>query len=1025
MRRWITLTILAAILIGLAYPVWPSAAQTITQQEALILSGDPKLPASVYVFAQNDTSYGIYYLEDRDWRLITSIPVSAVTVDTVQAKLSPDRRHVAYMITDGETGNSAIFVTDLFGISETLIYTSDQPELAATSFAWHGDKIAYTLARGPFAGEAGAEGVINPLDQAAAAPYAGEVWLSTVDGAEHIQLVAQGAGEVLGSVSGEEPLFYTTVDTNTQQLSGLNSIAANGTITTLLRSQVDETGQGTVYLSFDLVQTAPGVTRIAAVVADEMGVTIPDDGTRLVTMALDGSDAQEVLRDPFDIGAAAWSPQGDKVAIVRHSTGEALIHDLAQGTTQTLPVAVQTNLQWNADGSAIIAARALNADTNPFTKGVVALGLDGTTVASVETMANAVTQFYQYIVPGFDPNTFAPYVHQKIDTPANFDGKNVSCGSASTVMALAALGRVDGNLGELVAQFHNGHRYNGRYVPSASYGREPAEAALRAYGIDQIGGPPYNSVTQQHHLYSLQDIINMLERGRVVIMSTNLTAAGHIVLVIGYKRYGSNDVRLIVNDSWGNANLQNYGNERNGAGVAYTWEQMRRGWGWAFAVNAVAQPVISPNQWRAEYYNNTNLWGNPALVRGDNEINFNWGSGSPAPNVGSDNFSVRWSRQVWFDRSGVYRFTVNSDDGMRMFIDGRPVLNYWDRRGAAQTDVYLSAGSHHIIVEYVERTGLAYAQVGWWYLVSNITWEGSYFNNRYSAGSPVFIRNDPSINFNWQQGSPDHLVSADNFSVLWQRRVYLPGGAWIFYAKADDTSKVYLDGQLVLDQWQPYARANTVPLPRAGEHELKVYYAEHTGPAYITFSFWPKVLAEYWDRSNFTGNYRWEAIDTVDKDWGWGGPHNSWWQDNFSARFTWPVSLSGGEYRICVQADDGFRFYVDNELRFERWSYKNETTCQKITIRQGWRTFRIDHREDGGWAKLRVTWGRADRNVWYGTASPSMLTNASLTSAEAQPATTDDVAEFFRLLHDRGTLGLGLTAETAPIHTVNVPLVVR
>jgi len=44
--------------------------------------------------------------------------------------------------------------------------------------------------------------------------------------------------------------------------------------------------------------------------------------------------------------------------------------------------------------------------------------------------------------------------------------------------------------------------------------------------------------------------------------------------------------------------------------------------------------------WRGEYFNNMGLSGAPSLVRDDAEINFDWGSGSPAPGaIGSDRFS--------------------------------------------------------------------------------------------------------------------------------------------------------------------------------------------------------------------------------------------------------------------------------------------------------------------------------------------------------------------------------------------------
>ncbi len=1033
LQRWlIPLSLILLLLLSMGQPSTPTVAQN--QEQNLIMSGDPNLPPSVYVLVFNPSTYGIYFLENDNWRLVTAVPVSAVTVDRVIAKLSPDRQRVAYMIIDGETGNSAIFVTDLYGLDTALIYASDDPALAATSFAWYGNQIAYTLARGPFAGEADGS-AINRSEQAAQAHYTGELWLSSADGKTHDQIVGEGVGQVIGGITSSNLLFYTVVNTETQDLIGLSSIDLDDKTTNDLFRNTDDN----VYLSFDIVQTAPNTVRIAAVTAEGLFSTFPEGGTKLLTANLDGSGAQVIYSDPFDIGAAVWSPQGDKVAIVRHSTGEVLIHDLNQGTTQPLAISVQsTGLQWNDDGTALIGLPALDSTTNPFTKGLVVFGLDGTTLASVETQATAITRYARYIVPGFNPTTYEPYVHQVLDTPANFDRKYNACAAASTVMVLAALQKLESNnLGEEVRKFHNGHYHNGRWVqtsdPSRSYGgREWMEQALRVYGIDQKGGPPYNDETRQHHVFNLQQIVDALERGHAVIAATALTSVGHIVVIIGYERAGA-EVRLIVNDPYGNANVSPYnGSQRNGAGVVYTWEKLRFQWG--FKVNAVATVAnstpISPNQWRGEYYNNTNLSGTPVLVRGDDKIDFEWGTGSPWPGV-ADNFSVRWKKTVRFDRSGVYRFTTGSDDGLRIRIDGRTILDQWYNRTFTRstTDVYISAGEHLIEVEYYDSSFYATVLVDWQYHTPSMVWEGSYYRNPNLSGEPAFIRNDQNIKFDWGSGSPDSSIPADNFSVRWRRSLNLPGGAWQFYTRSDDGSRVFVNGQKVLDQWWDHAAQSAYSAYHYlndGKHDLVVEFYERFGVASMEFAFWPRVLAEYWDTRDFTGNYRSEALNSVSKRWGAGGPHNSSRQDNFSSRFTWRVSLGSGTYRICVNSDDGFRFKVDGTVRFERWRDSFGQTCANIYISAGWHTFQVEHYEAGGLAYLEVTWGYAN-GTWFGVAQPSAL-SAMANEPLTQNQPTDEVADYFRLLHERGTLGLGLEAEQqepSPTFIVRVPLVQR
>ena len=123
------------------------------------------------------------------------------------------------------------------------------------------------------------------------------------------------------------------------------------------------------------------------------------------------------------------------------------------------------------------------------------------------------------------------------------------------------------------------------------------------------------------------------------------------------------------------------------------------------AVTAVPPPVIT--EWRGEYFNNIGLIGDPTVVRNDSDINFDWLTGSPDPRINVDLWSARWTRSLLFE-GGTYRFALNVDDGVRLFIDGVLVLDDW-RDGAREisTDVTLGRGNHNVRVEYYERGGRA------------------------------------------------------------------------------------------------------------------------------------------------------------------------------------------------------------------------------------------------------------------------------------------------------------------------------
>jgi hypothetical protein len=116
---------------------------------------------------------------------------------------------------------------------------------------------------------------------------------------------------------------------------------------------------------------------------------------------------------------------------------------------------------------------------------------------------------------------------------------------------------------------------------------------------------------------------------------------------------------------------------------------------------------------QGEYFNNQDLAGTPDLVRTDGSIDFDWGWGEPSPGIGPDYFSVRWTGTFQF-QAGTYQFHTYTDDGVRLYVDGKPVLVSWYPMRGTRTSTYApGAGSHEVRVEYFERTQAARARVSW------------------------------------------------------------------------------------------------------------------------------------------------------------------------------------------------------------------------------------------------------------------------------------------------------------------------
>jgi len=128
--------------------------------------------------------------------------------------------------------------------------------------------------------------------------------------------------------------------------------------------------------------------------------------------------------------------------------------------------------------------------------------------------------------------------------------------------------------------------------------------------------------------------------------------------------------------------------------------------------------VISPGGTiglRGQYFNNDSLEGEPALARTDEKIDFHWGAGSYAPNGPDDQFSARWTGYFIPPSDDDYKFYVSADDGVRLFINEKRVIDDWQRHSET-LDTYsahLEKGKpYKIRLEYFEAVGTATVRFG-------------------------------------------------------------------------------------------------------------------------------------------------------------------------------------------------------------------------------------------------------------------------------------------------------------------------
>ncbi len=153
------------------------------------------------------------------------------------------------------------------------------------------------------------------------------------------------------------------------------------------------------------------------------------------------------------------------------------------------------------------------------------------------------------------------------------------------------------------------------------------------------------------------------------------------------------------------------------------------------AAEAVGAAFLRPAPGSSEhglsgaYFRGRDLQGEPVLARVDPAVAFRWDRGSPTDELVArgelaaeralegDNFSVRWTGVLVPPASGEYELTVTGNDGVRLFVDGRKVLEEWTETSVARAvsaRVALEAGQEHALkLEYFEAARDAEVRLGW------------------------------------------------------------------------------------------------------------------------------------------------------------------------------------------------------------------------------------------------------------------------------------------------------------------------
>ncbi|HEY5232614.1 MAG TPA: FN3 associated domain-containing protein, partial [Verrucomicrobiae bacterium] len=107
--------------------------------------------------------------------------------------------------------------------------------------------------------------------------------------------------------------------------------------------------------------------------------------------------------------------------------------------------------------------------------------------------------------------------------------------------------------------------------------------------------------------------------------------------------------------------------------------------------------------------------GLPTMTETDAVINFNWTAG-PGGGIAQTGFTVKWTGGVQPQYNETYTFYGTTDDGMRVWVNGRELINSWVDQASTtyQGSIALKAQQlYNIEVDYYQNGGGAAAELQW------------------------------------------------------------------------------------------------------------------------------------------------------------------------------------------------------------------------------------------------------------------------------------------------------------------------
>ncbi len=265
---------------------------------------------------------------------------------------------------------------------------------------------------------------------------------------------------------------------------------------------------------------------------------------------------------------------------------------------------------------------------------------------------------------------------------------------------------------------------------------------------------------------------------------------------------------------------------------------------------------------------------------------------------------------------------------------------------------------------------------------------GEYFTGQ-NLGSLVLTRTDDTVDFYWPEGTaPASGLPHDYFSVRWTGEITPQfSETYRFHADCDDGVRIWVNGTLVLDHWNPEPatyfglQSSAIALTAGQPYSFRVEFQDFFSDAYVQVRWSspsqpqqviPKTRLTPARRNGLTAryfngrNFETQVLERIDAEvnhyWNTSSPATGVSSDGFSVRWTGcVVPPTTGTWSFHLTSDDGTRLWINDTLVIDNWTNPVLTEVSgSITLPGGEPAMvKLEYFENTGAARCELRWSSA------------------------------------------------------------------